>query len=70
MTTEVQKLVFEALRLGRDMRKKQKLYWVTRQHEHLIESKKAEAAFDKALDTAAWAVKNGMPPPKQASLFD
>lgn len=69
MTDEVKLEVFNALRLGREMRNLQKEYFKTRTQSALQKSKDAERAFDTALDDAAFAVKYGHKKPKQQTLI-
>lgn len=69
MKDNVKLLVFNALRLGREMRDAQKKYFKTRTQSDLTKSKMAETAFDNALDDAAFAVKYGNPRPKQQELL-
>ena len=69
MQDKVQEMVFEALRKGREMRMAQKEYFRTRSQKALTESKQKEAAFDEALDDAAYAVKHGAPRPKQQEFL-
>lgn len=68
MNEQIKEIVFGALRKGREMRTAQKEYFRTRSQKALTESKKKEAAFDDALDEAAYAAKNGAPKPKQECL--
>ena len=68
MTEAVQTLVFDALHKGRVMRQAQREYFATRSGDSLARSKQAERDFDRALDEAAWAVKNGTPRPSQGEL--
>ena len=65
---EVEKVVLEALVKGRLMRELQKEYFKTRSQTALMESKKAEAEFDEALEDAAYALRNGAQRPKQGEL--
>ena len=68
MKKEVEKVVLDALRKGREMRKSQKAYFKTREQKKLEESKWLEAAFDAALKDAEFAVENGKPPMFQEEL--
>ena len=68
MTDAVQTLVFDALHKGRIMRQAQREYFSTRSGDSLTRSKQAERDFDRALDEAAYAVKNGTPRPTQGEL--
>lgn len=55
MTREEQLL--QALQLGVQMRNCQRLYFKERTRERLIESKQAEAAFDKAAAELNWGLE-------------
>ena len=68
MNEEVKAIVNNALEKGRRMRALQKEYFKSRSQAALEESKKAEAAFDEALEDAAYAMKYGAPKPKQGEL--
>ena len=50
------------------MRQAQREYFSTRSGDSLTRSKQAERDFDRALDEAAYAVKNGTPRPTQGEL--
>lgn len=68
MKEEVKSIVKNALEKGRRMRALQKEYFKSRSQVALAESKKAEAAFDEALEDAAYALRNGAQRPKQGEL--
>ena len=68
MKPEVEKIVLDALKKGREMRAAQKEYFRTRAQKKLEESKWLEAAFDAALKDAEFAVENGKPPMFQEEL--
>ena len=68
MKKEVEKIVLEALKKGREMREAQKEYFRKREQRMLEESKWREAAFDQALKDAEFAVENGKPPMFQEEL--
>jgi hypothetical protein len=68
MKPEVEKVVLDALKKGREMREAQKEYFRKRQQKMLEESKWKEAAFDLALKDAEYAVANGRPPMFQEEL--
>ena len=68
MKEEVKSIVNNALEKGRRMRALQKEYFKTRSQTALMESKKAEAEFDEALEDAAYALRNGAQRPKQGEL--
>ena len=68
MKPEVEKIVLDALRKGREMREAQKAYFKTREQKKLEESKWLEAAFDAALKDAEFAVEKGKPPMFQEEL--
>ena len=68
MKQEVEKIVLDALKKGREMREAQKEYFRKREQRMLEESKWREAEFDAALKDAEWAVENGRPPMFQEEL--
>jgi hypothetical protein len=69
MKEEVKLEVFNALKLGGEMRKAQKEYFKNRTQSNLTKATTAEKAFDLALEEARFAVKYGMKKPKQQTLI-
>jgi hypothetical protein len=69
MKYEVKLAVFNALKLGGEMRVAQKDYFKNRTQSNLTKSKSLESAFDTALEDARFAVKYGFLKPKQQTLI-
>lgn len=69
MKDVVKRAIFNALKLGGEMREAQKEYFKNRTQTNLTKSKSLESAFDTALEDARFAVKYGFTRPKQQTLI-